>query len=143
MPFSLDIIKHNEFYFNDYAQIKAKGHSPVPSIIYPLSCKKLLLRLYKLQICWLERHSLFLRPTSSTWSTRLKSWYTSTFPWLAIVSIPQLYPQYWFFKWYCSPAMPPHGNVCRLFFPWLKVFNNWEIIYSVFVHSPLNNFSFL
>lgn len=39
MPFSLDIIKHNEFYFNEYAQIKAKGHSPVPSIIYPLSLK--------------------------------------------------------------------------------------------------------
>lgn len=76
MPFSLDIIKHNEFYFNDYAQIKAKGHSPVPSIIYPLSSKKLLLRLYKLQICWLERHNLFLRPTSGIWSMRLKSWYT-------------------------------------------------------------------
>lgn len=30
MPFSLDIIKHNEFYFNEYAQIKAKDIAQSP-----------------------------------------------------------------------------------------------------------------
>ena len=30
---------HCEFYFNEYAQIKEKGHSPVPSIIYTLTLK--------------------------------------------------------------------------------------------------------